>query len=243
MIDADLGKKWICQATINMADEEELLRLARRAGCVGVFIGFESPTFEGLVEVQKKYNIQKGRDFRASVRQIQKHGICVAGSFIMGLDADRPGIGLSIARTAMSYGLDFLNVMYLTPLPGTDLWKRMEDEGRIASDQFPADWKYYTLTLPVGNYRHFSRVEIVEEMNACNRKFYSLPGILGRVGRSLVMSQHPIITLIGNLSYWNNGLLSRKVGSDFAQLDEDGLVGRRLPATGRNLHVLGEETS
>ncbi len=70
MIDADLGKKWICQATINMADDEELLQLARRAGCVGVFIGFESTTDEGLVEVHKKYNIQKDRDFRASVRRV-----------------------------------------------------------------------------------------------------------------------------------------------------------------------------
>jgi radical SAM superfamily enzyme YgiQ (UPF0313 family) len=61
MIKADLGKKWICQATINMADDEELLRLARRAGCVGVFIGFESPTDEGLVEVHKKYNISGPR--------------------------------------------------------------------------------------------------------------------------------------------------------------------------------------
>ncbi|MGD8414562.1 MAG: radical SAM protein, partial [Candidatus Latescibacterota bacterium] len=93
MIEANLGKKWICQATINMADDEELLRLARRAGCAGVFIGFESPADEGLVEVHKKYNIQKNRDFKASVRRIQRHGISVVGSFIMGLDVDRPGIG------------------------------------------------------------------------------------------------------------------------------------------------------
>jgi radical SAM superfamily enzyme YgiQ (UPF0313 family) len=93
MIAADLGKRWICQATINMADDEELLRLARRAGCVGVFIGFESVTEEGLIEVHKKYNIQKDRDFAASVRQIQRHNIGVAGSFIMGLDVDEPGIG------------------------------------------------------------------------------------------------------------------------------------------------------
>jgi radical SAM superfamily enzyme YgiQ (UPF0313 family) len=49
MIEADLGKKWICQATINMGDDDELLRLARRAGCIGVFIGFKSTTPEGLV--------------------------------------------------------------------------------------------------------------------------------------------------------------------------------------------------
>jgi radical SAM superfamily enzyme YgiQ (UPF0313 family) len=92
MIDADLDKRWFCQATINMADDEELLSLARRAGCIGVFVGFESITAEGLIEVHKKYNLQKGRDFRASVRRIQRHHITVAGSFILGLDVDREGV-------------------------------------------------------------------------------------------------------------------------------------------------------
>ena len=115
MIEADLGKKWVCQATINMADDEELLQLASRAGCVGAFIGFETTTDEGLAEVHKNYNIQKDRDFRASVRRIQRHGITVAGSFIMGLDVDRPGIGLNIADAANQYGVDMLNVLFLTP--------------------------------------------------------------------------------------------------------------------------------
>jgi radical SAM superfamily enzyme YgiQ (UPF0313 family) len=215
MIAADLGKKWICQATINMADDEELLRLARRAGCIGVFIGFESTTDEGLVEVHKKYNIQKARDFRASVRRIQRHNISVAGSFIMGLDVDRPGIGLQIAGTADRYGVDVLNVLVLTPLPGTDLWKKMEEEGRIASDQFPEDWKYYTLTLPVGRYQHFDRDEIINEMDSCNRAFYSLRGILRRVGRNLRKRQHPILILVGSLSNRNNGRLDRNVCDEF----------------------------
>jgi radical SAM superfamily enzyme YgiQ (UPF0313 family) len=231
MIEADLGKKWICQATINMADDEELLRLARRAGCVGVFIGFESTTDEGLVEVHKKFNIQKDRDFRTSVCRIQRHDINVAGSFIMGLDVDRPGIGLQIAGTANRYGVDFLNVLFLTPLPGTDLWKRMEEEGRIALDQFPEDWKYYTLTLPVGRYQHLSRNEIINEMDSCNRKFYSLRGILRRVRRNLWKRQHPIFTLVGNLSFRNNGRLSRNVYHEFKQTCDRLQPARPLPAT------------
>ncbi len=238
MIEADLGKKWICQATINMADDEELLRLARRAGCGGVFIGFESITDEGLVEVHKKYNIQKDRNFRASVRRIQRHDISVAGSFIMGLDVDRPGIGLQIADTANRYGVDFLNVLFLTPLPGTDLWKKMEGEGRIALDQFPEDWKYYTLTLPVGRYKHLGRDEIINEMNSCNRKFYSLRGILRRVGYNLWKRQQPIITLAGNLSYRNNGRLGQNVYHEFKRNSNLLQPALPLPATGDNLHVL-----
>jgi radical SAM superfamily enzyme YgiQ (UPF0313 family) len=222
MIEADLGKRWICQATINMADDDELLRLAQRAGCAGVFIGFETATNEGLIEVHKKYNIQKDRDFRASVRRIQHHGIAVAGSFIIGLDVDRPGVGLQIAATADQYGVDVLNVLFLTPLPGTDLWARLEEEGRIVSDKFPEDWRYYTLTFPVARYQHLGRDEIIHEMESCNTKFYSRRGIMRRVGRSLWKKQRPMFTLVGNLSYRYNGRLGRNRYHEFARA-RDGL--------------------
>jgi radical SAM superfamily enzyme YgiQ (UPF0313 family) len=238
MIDAKLGKKWVCQATINMADDEELLRLARKAGCIGVFIGFESTTSEGLVEVHKKYNIQKERDFKASVRQIQRHKIAVAGSFIMGLDVDRKGVGLHIAETARSYGVDFLNMLFLTPLPGTDLWKRMEEDGRLTADQFPADWQYYTLALPVARYKNLTGEEIVKEMNDCIHKFYSVRGLVGRVARNIFKLQHPVLVLAGNLSYRKNGRISRSVVHDFKATTDRLRVALQIPATGDNLHVL-----
>jgi len=237
VIEADLGRKWICQATINMADDEELLELASRSGCVGVFIGFESTTTEGLIEVHKKYNIQKARDFRASVRRIQRHNIIVAGSFIIGLDVDRPGIGLEIAATAESYGVDLLNVLFLTPLPGTDLWKTMEADGRITAGDFPEDWQYYTLGFPVGRYQHLSGDEIVAEMDSCNRKFYSLGGILRRVGRNLWKGHNFGLSLISSLSYRNNGRLSRSMLRDFNRIDRQAPARVRVPATGKNLHV------
>ena len=106
MIQTKVGKKWVTQATINMADDEELLALAARAGCIGVFIGFESPSAEGLLEVHKRFNLQEGRDFRASVRRIQRHGIIVEGSFILGLDVDASGAGQRIAEAADRYGWD-----------------------------------------------------------------------------------------------------------------------------------------
>src|SRR5512136_982363 len=169
---ANLRKEWVAQATINFADDEELLALAAKAGCRGVFIGFESPTPEGLLELGKKFNLLKGRDFRASVRRIQRHKILVVGSFILGLDADQPGIGQRIAETASWYGLDNLNALFLTPLPGTRLWDQMNADGRIALNAFPEDWKYYTLTYPVARYRHLSFDGIIREMMSSNRYFY-----------------------------------------------------------------------
>ncbi len=153
----------------------------------------------------------------------------------MGLDVDRPGIGLQIAGTANRYGVDVLNVLFLTPLPGTDLWKKMEEEGRIASDQFPEDWKYYTLALPVGRYQHLCRDEIINEMDSCHRKFYSLRGILRRVGRNLWKRQHPILTLVANLSCRNNGCLSRNVYHEFRRTRNRLQHARPLPASGDNL--------
>ena len=106
MAAADLGKEWIGQVTINFADDEELMTLAARAGCRGVFIGFESPSPEGLRELGKRFNGQGDRDFRASVRRIQRHRILVAGSFVIGLDVDGPGIGRRVAAAASLYGVD-----------------------------------------------------------------------------------------------------------------------------------------
>jgi radical SAM superfamily enzyme YgiQ (UPF0313 family) len=216
MAQAKLKKKWIAQVTINFADDEELLSLAERAGCKGVFIGFESPMWEGLRELNKKFNLkQNGQDFRASVRRIQKHNILVAGSFIIGLDVDEPGIGKHIAEAANQYGVDGLNVLFLTPLPGTRLWDQMISKGHIVFDMFPEDWKYYTLTYPVACYKHLSLKGSIAEIIYCNQSFYSLPRILLRVCRNLWKRRQPLITLLGNLSYRNNCRLNCKVYADF----------------------------
>jgi len=227
MAKADLRKKWIAQATINFADDEELLKLAAKAGCRGVFVGFESPSPEGLAEIGKKFNILKGRDFRASVRRIQRHGILVVGSFIIGLDVDEPGIGEHIAEVAIGYGLDNLNVLFLTPLPGTRQWDRMKAEDRIALENFPDDWKYYTLTLPVARYKHLSARQIMDEMIACDRRFYSLPRIFSRVWSSIWGRRQPLISLIGNVSYRRNLAVSQKSYADF--LRRCGDVGNDMP--------------
>ncbi len=204
MIHAKLRKRWIGQVTINMADDEELLTLAARAGCVGVFIGFESPTAEGLKELGKKFNLTNGRDLAASVRRIQRHKILVVGSFILGLDTDEPGIGIRTAEAATHYGVDALNTLFLTPLPGTQLWSEMESQGRLNADSFPEDWKYYTLTFPVARYRHFSCNEIVKEWEACDGTFYKAGHVLRRVARSVRLWNNPLIALITNLSYRRN---------------------------------------
>ena len=214
IVRAKIKKRWICQATINFADDDELLDLAYRAGARGVYIGFESPTLEGLTEIHKKFNVQNGRDMRASVRRIQRHGILVAGSFIMGLDSDRPGVADVIASAAEQYGVDAANLLILTPLPGTELYGEMERQQRIRARNFPEDWQYYTLTQPVAVYKHFTWDELVRETGLFNDRFYTLPKIASRTLHMIRAGwRDPAAILAGvvsNLTYHKNSFHDRR---------------------------------
>ena len=156
IIASKIRKRWLAQATLNMGDDDELLTLVAKAGCISVFIGFETTTPQGLEEIHKKFNIRKECDIRMAVQRIHKHGISVIGSFIIGLDADKKGIGKHIANTATRYGLDTINIVFLTPLPGTRLWDEMNKKNRIILNRSISDWRYYTLTFPVVRYNHLS---------------------------------------------------------------------------------------
>jgi Fe-S oxidoreductase len=212
---AKLRKQWIAQVTINFSDDDELMSLAWKAGCGGVFIGFESPTEEGLRELGKKFNLRAGRDFRASVRRIQRHNILVMGSFIIGLDVDEAGIGGRVALAAKQYGVDSMNALFLTPLPGTRLWDQMKSENRITLNTFPEDWRFYTLTFPVARYQRLSSDAVIQEMIDCNRIFYSMPGVVSRVWNSFWQWRKPLINLVTNLSTRNNSRVECKGYVDF----------------------------
>jgi len=207
MIDAKVRKRWVAQVTVNLADDEELLRLAKKSGCIGVQTGFESLTEEGLTELNKKFNMKKGRGIQTACRRMQRHGIGVLANFIIGLDSDKPGIGQRIADAAISSGADLLHVQLLTPLPGTRLWDSMKEADRIAANSFPEDWKYYTLTYPVAQYRHFSSEDLVHEFTSCFKRFYSLRCILRRMAVRFIRSRRISdvgLFLIANLSYRGN---------------------------------------
>jgi len=215
MAEAKLGKQWLAQTTVNFADDEELMRLARRAGCAGVFIGFESPTAEGLGEIGKRFNLSKARDLPACVRRIRRHDIMVVGSFMIGFNVDCKGVGRRVADAAREYGVDNLNVSFLTPLPGTRLWGEMEKEGRIPLDRFPDDWKYYTLTYPVGRYQGLSLEAVIDEMTACNRRFYASARIAWRILRSMHQRRNPLLSLVPNLSSRRNSQLLARAYAEF----------------------------
>jgi len=131
------GLRWFTETDVSVADDEDLLRMMRDAGCQQVLIGFESPRFESLDGVEQKSNWKArrtGRYLRA-VETIQRHGITVNGCFILGLDGDGPESFEHVFRFVEESGLYDVQVTYLTPFPGTPLWTRLSEEGRLLSEQ------------------------------------------------------------------------------------------------------------
>jgi radical SAM superfamily enzyme YgiQ (UPF0313 family) len=159
MAEARLDKQWITQVTINFGDDDELPRLARAAGCAGVFIGLESTDTKSLALIRKDGMSQRrGLDYyRENVARIRRHGIGVVGSFILGIDTQNMDTIVSdILRFAEESDLDGLNPTILTPLPGTRDYARYDAEGRILFKDYPADWEKYTLAFPVTSMPHVS---------------------------------------------------------------------------------------
>jgi hypothetical protein len=149
------------------------------------------------------------------VRRIQRHNILVMGSFIIGLDIDDSGIGARVAETAKQYGVDSMNALFLTPLPGTRLWDQMKSEDRITLNSYPEDWRYYTLTFPVARYTRLTSDGVIKEMVDCNRLFYSIPGVMRRVWSCFWQNRKPLINLVTNLSTRNNSRVESLAYSAF----------------------------
>jgi radical SAM superfamily enzyme YgiQ (UPF0313 family) len=117
------------EASINLADDEELMQMMVTAGFDKVFVGIETPNEESLVECSKSQNTK--RDLVASVKKIQNHGIEVMGGFIVGFDSDP----LSIFKNQISFiqksGIVTAMVGLLNAPPGTRLYRRLSSENRL----------------------------------------------------------------------------------------------------------------
>ena len=119
------------EASINLADDEELMRLMTRAGFDTIFVGIESPNEESLIECNKLPN--KNRDLLASVRKIQNYGLQVQGGFIVGFDSDPLSIFKSQIDFIQKSGIVTAMVGVLMAPPGTRLYKRLKGEDRLLS--------------------------------------------------------------------------------------------------------------
>jgi len=118
------------EASVNLADNEPLMQLMVDAGFESVFIGIETPAEAGLAECNKRQN--KNRDLVASVKRMHRIGLQVQGGFIVGFDSDTPSIFQRQIDFIQKSGIVTAMVGLLNAPPGTRLYNRMQQEGRLA---------------------------------------------------------------------------------------------------------------
>lgn len=144
MIRRKLRKIWGCQASLNMGDDPEVLRLAYRAGCRLIFIGIESIHPASLAEMNKGVNLNRGvAGMKAAIARIHAAGIAVCGGFIFGNDHDDPDVFVETQAFIAESGLDAAAVSFLTPFPGTRLFDKLAAAHRLICNRFPGDWDRY----------------------------------------------------------------------------------------------------
>jgi len=117
------------EASINLAEDQELMKLMSDANFYKVFLGIETSNLESLKECSKYQNTKK--DLVESIKIIHKAGIQVMGGFILGFDNDTEQIFKSQIKFIQKIGVVTAMVGVLIALPKTRLWKRLKLEGRI----------------------------------------------------------------------------------------------------------------
>jgi len=179
MVELKLNKLWFCQASINFADDEELLYWAGKAGCKMVFIGIESEEIDTLKEVNKKLNLIRGvKIYEQIFQKIQKAGIAVLGAFIFGMDSDDHSKLTKRAKYAVKSRIDVIQTTILTPLPGTRLFTKLEKNNRFLYHNFPKDWNHFDMTKVVFHPEKMNVDELRDQMRIINAKIHLWSTIL-----------------------------------------------------------------
>jgi len=133
--------RWVGQVSLDIARDDELLRLMRESGCIGVLIGFESLDSGVLAQMGKKVNASRnaareGRDggYALALRKLREHGLAVYATFVFGYDGDTEA---SFGRTlafALRHRFFFAAFNHLVPFPGTPVYERLLSESRLLHD-------------------------------------------------------------------------------------------------------------
>lgn len=122
----------LTEASLNLAEDEDLLRQMRAAHFTRVFLGIETPVAESLKETTKFQNLR--RDLLDSVKLIQRYGIEVMAGFIVGFDHDPPDVFERQIQFIRDAAIPLSMVGLLTALPNTQLWRRLKEEGRLLKE-------------------------------------------------------------------------------------------------------------
>jgi len=206
IIEKGIKKIFFAQASIQFGEDRELIRIAARAGLKIIFIGIESLNPESLKAYQKGINLirlQQDR-YHALIANIRKSGIAVIGAFVLGGDEDDLSVFQSTLDFIESSGIDVLQVTKPTPLPGTQLWHNLCDNGRLLNQDFPKAWEDYRLTKMVFQPKKLSIEDVYEGFTYIREKYYGFWNTLKRAALTLLTTKNIVTAVVAyrfNASY------------------------------------------
>jgi radical SAM superfamily enzyme YgiQ (UPF0313 family) len=197
-----LRRKWAGQGPVSLAEDLELLKLMRRSGCVGLLIGFESVQKETRDGMKKIRNLKI--DFSEAVRRFHSEGIALLGAFIFGFDHENKDVFDQTLEFSIKNRLDCIELRILAPFPGTRLYKRLLDEGRL----FVPDWwlQGYPPDTLLFQPKGMTADELIEGFIRLNRQTYSFGSIIKRFFGMSPWKRNPF----GCLVYVGSNLATRK---------------------------------
>jgi radical SAM superfamily enzyme YgiQ (UPF0313 family) len=192
-----LGKRWVSQCSIEIADDPELLAMAHSAGCRGLFIGIETVSEANLAAVDKGWNDPSG--YASRIRRIRRAGVGVIAGIIVGMDGDDVGVFERTLAFLQRTGIDAIQLNIMTPLPGTPLFAEMEAAGRVTD----RDWSKYDFRHVVFRPANMTARELQDGADWLYNRFYRLDRIIIRAARTLLTAGlvPAVISLKLNLTY------------------------------------------
>ena len=171
----DLHIRWNAAVSINIAFDEDMLDLMKESGCQGLFIGFESINQKAISNVHKVQNHTV--DYERAVRNIHDRGIMINASFVFGLDGDTKDTFRDTLDWIVKNKIETVTSHILTPYPGTKLYDRMKEEGRILTD----DLSLYNTAHVVYKPADITPEDLYKGYLWMYKKVYSFRNIIRRI--------------------------------------------------------------
>jgi radical SAM superfamily enzyme YgiQ (UPF0313 family) len=192
--------RWVGQSSISFAWDIEMMNIAKKSGCKGLFIGLESITDT----INQKYKKLKSlEDTRKSIREILKMGIIIQASVIFGFDEDTNETFKQTVNFLINNHVTIASINVLTPYPGTVVYNEYKKNGRLLHEK----WEYYDHHTVVFQPRNMTPLELqIAEIKA-KSAFSSISSIVKRFTGNIRM---PLIYLIANLGYRKHARAERK---------------------------------
>ena len=162
-----MGRLWQAAGTVNAVLAPDLLERAAECGLRSLFVGFETLNSDNLAEQHKYQNLR--RDYSAAIRRLHDLGVMINGSFVFGMDGDDESVFERTVEWAIEQGIETATFHILTPYPGTALYSRMEQQGRLTAGD---DWDRYDTRHAVFRPARMSAERLEEGYRWAYREFY-----------------------------------------------------------------------